>query len=35
MEQGETCVTDDPAVLDDRDYYTLAYAENEISIASR
>jgi precorrin-2/cobalt-factor-2 C20-methyltransferase len=27
MEQGETRVTDDPAELDDRDYYTLAYAE--------
>jgi len=27
MEQGETIVTDDPTELDDRDYYTLAYAE--------
>ena len=27
MEQGETQVTDDPAELADRDYYTLAYAE--------
>jgi precorrin-2/cobalt-factor-2 C20-methyltransferase len=27
MEQGETLVTDDPADLADRDYYTLAYAE--------
>jgi len=27
MEQGETVVTDDPEVLADRDYYTLAYAE--------
>jgi precorrin-2/cobalt-factor-2 C20-methyltransferase len=27
MEQGETLVTDDPEVLADRDYYTLAYAE--------
>ena len=27
MEQGETRVTDDPAALADRDYYTLAYAE--------
>jgi precorrin-2/cobalt-factor-2 C20-methyltransferase len=27
MEQGETLVTDDPTDLDDRDYYTLAYAE--------
>ncbi len=27
MEQGETRVTDDPADLADRDYYTLAYAE--------
>jgi len=27
MEQGETVVTDDPTELDDRDYYTLAYAE--------
>jgi precorrin-2/cobalt-factor-2 C20-methyltransferase len=27
MEQGETVVTDDPAALADRDYYTLAYAE--------
>ena len=26
MEQGETTVTDDPTELDDRDYYTLAYA---------
>ena len=29
MEQGETIVTDDPAVLDERDYYTLAYAEKQ------
>ncbi|MEF8862525.1 MAG: cobalt-factor II C(20)-methyltransferase [Haloarculaceae archaeon] len=27
MEQGETVVTDDPEVLTERDYYTLAYAE--------
>jgi precorrin-2/cobalt-factor-2 C20-methyltransferase len=27
MEQGETLVTDDPADLEERDYYTLAYAE--------
>ncbi|NKE35243.1 cobalt-factor II C(20)-methyltransferase [Natronococcus sp. JC468] len=27
MEQGETAVTDDPAEIDERDYYTLAYAE--------
>ncbi|MFA1611612.1 cobalt-factor II C(20)-methyltransferase [Halobellus rubicundus] len=27
MEQGETVVTDDPSEIDDRDYYTLAYAE--------
>ena len=27
MEQGETLVTDDPSVLNERDYYTLAYAE--------
>lgn len=27
MEQGETVVTDDPETLADRDYYTLAYAE--------
>jgi precorrin-2/cobalt-factor-2 C20-methyltransferase len=27
MEQGETVVTDDPADLAERDYYTLAYAE--------
>ena len=27
MEQGETIVTDDPAEIEDRDYYTLAYAE--------
>jgi precorrin-2/cobalt-factor-2 C20-methyltransferase len=27
MEQGETIVTDDPAKIDERDYYTLAYAE--------
>lgn len=27
MEQGETVVTDDPGTLDERDYYTLAYAE--------
>ena len=27
MEQGETQVTDDPADIDERDYYTLAYAE--------
>jgi precorrin-2/cobalt-factor-2 C20-methyltransferase len=26
MEQGETLVTDDPADLEERDYYTLAYA---------
>jgi len=29
MEQGETIVTDDPSVLDKRDYYTLAYAERQ------
>jgi precorrin-2/cobalt-factor-2 C20-methyltransferase len=28
MEQGETVVTDDPAAIEDRDYYTLAYAEH-------
>jgi precorrin-2/cobalt-factor-2 C20-methyltransferase len=27
MEQGETVVTDDPTDIDERDYYTLAYAE--------
>lgn len=27
MEAGETLVTDDPADLEERDYYTLAYAE--------
>ncbi len=27
MEQGETVITDDPADLAERDYYTLAYAE--------
>lgn len=27
MEQGETLVTEDPTELEDRDYYTLAYAE--------
>jgi precorrin-2/cobalt-factor-2 C20-methyltransferase len=27
MEQGETLVTDDPTDLEERDYYTLAYAE--------
>ncbi|MWV39360.1 cobalt-factor II C(20)-methyltransferase [Natrialba sp. INN-245] len=27
MEQGETAVTDDPSELEERDYYTLAYAE--------
>lgn len=27
MEQGETIITDDPEVVADRDYYTLAYAE--------
>ncbi|WP_135366561.1 cobalt-factor II C(20)-methyltransferase [Halosimplex halophilum] len=27
MEQGETVVTADPGEIDDRDYYTLAYAE--------
>jgi len=27
MEQGETVVTDDPTEVDERDYYTLAYAE--------
>jgi precorrin-2/cobalt-factor-2 C20-methyltransferase len=27
MEQGETIVTDDPTAIDERDYYTLAYAE--------
>ena len=26
MEQGETVVTDDPTAIEDRDYYTLAYA---------
>ncbi|ELZ06141.1 cobalt-factor II C(20)-methyltransferase [Natrialba asiatica] len=29
MEQGETVTTDDPTELDERDYYTLAYAEKE------
>ncbi len=28
MEQGETMVTDDPSELEERDYYTLAYAEH-------
>ncbi|MFP8954239.1 cobalt-factor II C(20)-methyltransferase [Natrialbaceae archaeon A-arb3/5] len=27
MEQGETVITDDPTEIDERDYYTLAYAE--------
>ena len=27
MEQGETLVTEDPTDIDERDYYTLAYAE--------
>jgi len=27
MDQGETVVTDDPGTLNERDYYTLAYAE--------
>ncbi len=27
MEQGETVVTDDPGAIEERDYYTLAYAE--------
>ena len=27
MEQGETVVTENPADIDERDYYTLAYAE--------
>ena len=26
MEQGETVITDDPSEIDERDYYTLAYA---------
>ncbi|GAB3040805.1 cobalt-factor II C(20)-methyltransferase [Natronobiforma cellulositropha] len=29
MEQGETLVTDDPAALLERDYYTLAYARRD------
>jgi len=29
MEQGETMVTDDPERIDERDYYTLAYAERD------
>jgi len=29
MEQGETMITDDPEEIDERDYYTLAYAEKE------
>ncbi|THE66032.1 cobalt-factor II C(20)-methyltransferase [Salinadaptatus halalkaliphilus] len=29
MVQGDTIVTDDPADVDERDYYTLAYAEKE------
>ncbi|SEH11463.1 precorrin-2/cobalt-factor-2 C20-methyltransferase [Natronorubrum sediminis] len=29
MEQGETLVTDDPEEIDERDYYTLAYAVKE------
>ncbi len=29
MEQGETIVTDDPEEIDERDYYTLAYAERD------
>lgn len=27
MDRGETCVTEDPSELAERDYYTLAYAE--------
>ncbi|WP_424018396.1 cobalt-factor II C(20)-methyltransferase [Halorientalis pallida] len=38
MEQGETVVTDDPGEIDERDYYTLAYAtrsdaESELATA--
>ncbi|AFK20902.1 cobalt-factor II C(20)-methyltransferase (plasmid) [Haloferax mediterranei ATCC 33500] len=29
MEQGETLVTSDPKEIEERDYYTLAYAERE------
>ncbi len=29
MEQGETLITDDPTDIDERDYYTLAYAVKE------
>lgn len=32
MEQGETVITDDPAALAERDYYTLAYAERRNAI---
>ena len=28
MDAGETVITEDPAEIDDRDYYTLAYAEH-------
>ncbi|MFW6345713.1 MAG: cobalt-factor II C(20)-methyltransferase [Halomonas sp.] len=30
MEQGETIVTEDPSEIDERDYYTLAYAEKQV-----
>ena len=29
MQEGETVVTDDPTAIDERDYYTLAYAERQ------
>ncbi|PSQ56762.1 cobalt-factor II C(20)-methyltransferase [Halobacteriales archaeon SW_8_68_21] len=35
MEAGETTVTEDPAALADRDYYTLAYAERRGLESSR
>lgn len=35
MEQGETLVTEDPSELDERDYYTLAYAEQPDARVSR
>ncbi|GAB7017860.1 cobalt-factor II C(20)-methyltransferase [Halostagnicola bangensis] len=35
MEQGETLITDDPAEIDERDYYTLAYAvKDDLEIES-
>ncbi len=35
MEQGETVVTDDPSEIDERDYYTLAYARSPRPASSR